>query len=65
MFDSYNFDFYYRDNLSYLATVELPLPDPKEFFQSSFDMAWKEILAYSAAIISISLTVMIIRSFYK
>ena len=61
---SWSIVIYYRNNLSYLvAEVELPLPDPDEFFQDSFDLAFPQVLAWSAAATGILLTVMIIKAF--
>ena len=46
-------------------SIELPLPDPKEFFQESFNLAFPEILAWSAAATGILLVVLIVKSFTK
>lgn len=63
MYNPHSFDFYNRDSVPYLASVELPLPNAQEYFQTSYDMAWSEILTYCAAIISLHLVVMIVKSF--
>ena len=43
--------------------IELPLPDPDEFVDNQFAIAFPEILAYSAAMTGIILTIMLIKSF--
>lgn len=43
--------------------INLPLPDPDQFVEDQFNLAFPEILAYSSAIIGISLTVMLVKSF--
>lgn len=44
--------------------INLPLPDPDTFVDDQFNnVAFPEILAYSAALIGISLTVMLVKSF--
>lgn len=66
------FSFYNWDNLSPLKiqeepkpSIQLPLPDPDEFFQQSFDLAFPQVLAWSSAATGILLVVLILRSFTK
>lgn len=39
------------------------LPDPEEIISDSIDVAWNEVLAWSAAATGILLTIMLVKSF--
>ena len=54
-----------RNNLSFVASVELPLPDAEEYFQETFDLAFPQVLAFSSALIGVSMVVLILKSFTK
>ena len=43
----------------------LPLPEPNEFFEESFALAFPEVLAWSAAATGIILVILIIKSFSR
>ena len=66
MFDSsWSIDISDRNNLSFVASVELPLPDAEQFFQESFDLAFPQVLAFASALIGVSMVVLILKSFNK
>lgn len=61
--NSYFTNFYFSNNISTVAEVNLPLPDSEQVIQDSFDLAFPQVIAWSAAASGIILVVMLIRSF--
>ncbi len=53
--------FYNRADLQIVA--ELPLPDPDQIIQDSWDLAFPQIIAWSTAATGLLLVVLLIKSF--
>ena len=51
--------------MRYIATVELPLPEPKEFVEESLVLGWQGVFEWTTAAIGILVVVMIVKSFMK
>lgn len=54
---------YIRNSLPYIAQVELPLPDSETVIQDSYDLAFPQVIAWSAAASGILLVVLLVKSF--
>lgn len=72
-FDSCSIPFFDRDNLPIVdkiqeedeGSINLPLPEPNQFFNDTFALAFPEVLAWSAAATGILLVVLIVKSFSR
>lgn len=45
--------------------LELPLPEPREFARNSFNVAFEQVSLFATALLGISLTIWILKSFSK
>ena len=51
--------------MKYFATVELPLPDPKQFVEESLVLGWRGVFEWTTAAIGVLVVVMIVKSFMR
>lgn len=48
-----------------VAQVTLPLPDSNTFFQQAYDLAWPQVLAFSAAVVGVLAVSLTIKAFSR
>lgn len=51
--------------MTYYIAVDNPLPDPESVIDQSWNLAWPQVLAWSAAAVGVLIAIMIVKSFAR